>query len=209
MLQCSNKCSNETEEAIMSPTPKINREPVLDDDGANAELRDSVAGLFLRGVERIAEIQKQTLDVAVRQNAEMMDVFKKMTEKMLPGVPRLPFLDLATGAVNRYADTQKSAIDFAVEQTQVWTDAFKNRARADKKATESATNVAKQAMERGFAVHKKALEHTAAQTKAVVDATRGHFGLSGEQADAMTNSFQKGVDTIVEAQKELLDLVTH
>jgi hypothetical protein len=58
-------------------------------------------------------------------------------------------------------------------------------------------------------VQKKALENTAAQTKAVVDIAKHQFGFTGPQADAMTESFHRGVDTIVEAQKDLMDIVTH
>lgn len=192
----------------MSPTPKVNREPAVEDAYGKPEIRDSFASLFLRGIERMAEIQKQAIDFAVQQNTEMVEVLKKVAEKT-PSAPRLPLLDLATGAVNRYADTQKAAIDLVVEQSQVWTDTFKDRATVDKKATDTAANMAKQAIERSFGVQKKALENTAAQTKAVVDAAKNQFGLNGVQADAMADTFQKGVDTIVEAQKELLDLVTH
>src|SRR5206468_3295408 len=115
---------------------------------------------------------------AVQQSAEMVDVVKKAAEKV-PGAPRVPFLDLATGAVGRLADSQKAAIDFVVEQNQVWTDTFKDRARCDKKAVEATTNVARQAVERSFVVHKKALDSTAAQTKAVVDAAKQQFGFTG------------------------------
>jgi hypothetical protein len=206
MLQCSIDCSK-TKEAIMSPTPKVNREPVVEEAGSKPEIRDSFASLFLRGIERMAELQKQAIDFAMQQNTEMVDVLKKVAERT-PGAPRLPLLDLATGAVTRYADTQKAAIDLVVEQSQVWTDTFKDRAQVDKKATETATNVAKQTMERSFAVQKKVLENAAAQTKAVVDVAKNQFGFNGAHADAMTDTFQKGVDTIVEAQKELLYLVT-
>jgi hypothetical protein len=192
----------------MSPTPKTNREPVGNDAAEKAEIRDDFTAIFLRGLERIAEIQKHTIDIAVQQNGELVDVLKKAAEKM-PGAPRLPMMDVTAGAVARYADTQKAAIDFMVEQTHVWTDTFKDRAGVANKSTESTTNVAKQTMERSFAVQKKALEHTAAQAKDMVDAAKHQFGFTGNQADAVTDTFQRGVDTIVEAQKELLDLVTH
>ena len=192
----------------MTPTPKVNREPIVEDAAEKAEYRDYFTVLFLHGVERMAEFQKQSIDLAVQQNTEFVEIVKKAAEKM-PGGSRLPLLDLATGAVTRYADTQKSAIDFVVEQTQAWTDAFKDGAGMAKKSTEAATNVAKQTIERSLAVQKKALENSAAQTKAVVDIAKHQFGFSGAQADAMTESFQRGVDTIVEAQKELLDIVTH
>jgi hypothetical protein len=186
----------------------MHREPVVEDAADRLEIQDNYAAFFLRGVERVAEIQKQAIDLAVQQNVEMVEILKKAAKKM-PGAPRLPMLDLATGAVSRYANTQKSAIDFMVEQSHLWTDAFKDRASTVEKSTDSTVKAARQTMERSLAVHKKALEHTAAQTKAVVDAAKHQFGFTGTQADAMTDTFQKGVDTIVEAQKELLDLVTH
>ena len=192
----------------MSPTPRVQREPVVEDAAKTVEIQDSYAAIFLSGVERIAEIQKQAIDLAVQHNLEIVATMKRAAEKM-PGAARLPMLDLTTEAVSRYADTQKSAIDFVVEQSHVWTDVFNERASTVKKANDSTVSVAKQTIERSFVVHKKALEHTAAQTKAVVDIAKHQFGLRGTQADAMADTFQRGVDTIVETQKELLDLVTH
>jgi hypothetical protein len=192
----------------MSAAAKLNREPVPDEVEEAVAVRDDMASLFLRGVERIAELQKQYLDLAVQHNLEMMDVLKKTAERW-PGAPKLRMVEVAKGAVRRYADTQKTAIDFAVEQNRIWTDTFKERTATANKSTESTTKVAKQALERSFAIQKKALENTAAQTKAMVDAAKHQFGFEGGQADAMTDTFQRGVDTIVEAQKELMDLVTH
>jgi len=192
----------------MSAAAKMNREPIPPDAAEKVEIRDDFGALFLRGLERIAEVQKQCLDLAVQHNTEWMATFKKAGEKV-PTAPRLPFLEVAQGAMNRYADIQKSAIDLFVEESRIWTDAFRDRTTTVKKAVDSTTNVAKQTMERSFAVQKKAFEHGAAQTKAYVEAANHQFGLTGAQADAMTDNFQRGVDTIVEAQKELLDLVTH
>lgn len=192
----------------MSPTPKVSREQVMDEPTERAELLDNMSALFLHGIARVAEIQKQCIDFALQQNTEMVDILKKAADNM-PGAARLPVLDLATGAVSRFAETQKSVIDYFVEQSQMWTEALKDRTGTAKSTADSVTNAAKQAVERSFAVQKKALENTAAQTKAVVDATRQQFGFTGKQAEAMTDTFQRGVDTIVEAQKELLDLVTH
>lgn len=189
----------------MTAAAKMNREPAAEEPQDGLVFRDDLTALFFRGMERIAEAQKQWIDIAVQQNAEMTEIVKKAAAK----VPSVPMLDVASGAVSRYADTQKAAIDFVVEQSRVWTDMFKERSSTVKASTESTTNAAKQTLERSFAVQKKALEHTAAQTKAVVDATRRQFGLTGTQADALADTFQRGVDTVVDAQKELLDLVTH
>lgn len=192
----------------MSAAAKLNREPAVEETPVKSNVSDDILGIFLRGMERVGEVQKQWIDIAMQQNAEMIDILKKTAEKV-PGAPRLPMLDAANGALNRYADTQKSAIDFMVEQSRAWTDAYKDRTSTVKNTFESTANVAKHALEKSLAVQKKALEHGAAQTKAVVDAAKNQFGFTGTQADAMTETFQRGVDTIVEAQKELLNIVTH
>lgn len=191
-----------------APAPKMNREPGPEDTAEKAHVRDEMAALFLRGIERNAEVQKQYVDLAVQHNKEMFETWKKVAEKT-PGIAKLPLLEVAMSAVNRYADIQKSAIDFMVEQSKVWTETLKDRTSTANKSAESTTNVAKQTMESSFAVQKKAFEHTAAQTKAVVDAAKQQFGFKGPQVDAMTDSFQRGMDTIFEAQKELLEIVTH
>ena len=192
----------------MTPAAKMHREPIMEERQDDTEFRNHAVDLFLHGMERIAEMQKQWIDVALQHNAETVEFFKKASSKV-PGLPRLPVLDLASGAMKGYADTQKATIDFAVEQGRVWSNSLKDRAATVRKSTESSTNVAKETMERSFQVQKKALEHTAAQTKALVDATRRQFGITGSQADALAETFERSVDTVVDAQKELLDLVTH
>lgn len=192
----------------MSPASRYNRDPVVEDVEHPSNVRDEVIGFFLRGMERAAEMHKQAIDLAVQQNQDLVDLLKKSAEKM-PGMPRVPGTELAAGAVSRYADTQKAAIDFAVEQSRAWTGALQDRANTTTKAGEATADMAKQAVARSFAVHKKALENTAAHTKAVVEAARRQFGITGPQADAMTETFQRGVDTFVDAQKEFLDIVTH
>jgi glutamyl/glutaminyl-tRNA synthetase len=187
---------------------KMDREPAVEKGPEKTGVRDETAALLLRGVERLAEIQKQYLDIAVQHNAEVVEVAQKAAEK-LPGKPFFPMLDLTNSAVNRTAEIQKTTIDFFVEQTRVWTNLFKDRNSTAKESAESTANVAKQALEQSFAVQKKTMENTAAQAKAWVDATRREFGLTGAQAEALTDTFQRGVESVVEAQKEVLDLVTH
>jgi hypothetical protein len=179
------------------------REPVSD----AAELRSNFVTLFTRGIDRVAELQKRTIDVAVQQNVEMIDTWKKLVLKV-PGTPRLPMLEVATTVFERFADTQKHAIDLAVEQSHALIDAVKERACVATKATEAAVNLTNQAVERTVAAQKKVVETTVAQTKAVLEATRQQMNVAGVPADAV-NSFRRGVDTFVEAQREILDLVAH
>lgn len=191
----------------MSPAPKMNADTATYEAQAG-DFVESLTSLFLKNVERFGEIQRQTLDFAVQQNSEILDAYKKMAAKM-PGAPSLPMFDLAAGAVSRYADTQKSAINFVLEQSKMWTDSVKNRTSFSKDVADSSTKAAKQTMERAFGVTKKALDNSAAQAKAVLDATKEQFGPNGPHVDAVTDTFKKGIDTIVDAQKVVMDLVTH
>ena len=183
-----------------------NHEPSPEEMRAEAtEFGANLAGVFLKSVERLAELQKQSIDVAVQQSAEMTDVMKKMAEKM-PGALRPAIFDMATGNVARYADTQKSAINFVVEQSKMWTDTLKDRSQTAKDFSESNSKTVKQTLERSFVVNKKVLENTAAGAKAMLDAAKEQFGLRGTQAEAMADSFIKGIDTAVDAQKKVMDI---
>src|SRR5512146_2744845 len=101
MLQCS--IYRSMREGSMSPAAKANREPTMEEMIDKADFRNETAALFLRGVERIAEVEKQYIDLALEHNKEMGELLKKAAAR-LPGGPRIPMMDLAYSAFNRYAD---------------------------------------------------------------------------------------------------------
>jgi hypothetical protein len=196
----------------MSPLPKHGKEAVMEDAHEAVheavEARNNFVTLYSRGIDRIAEIQKRSIDIAVQHNAEAIDNWKKLVQKM-PGGARLPLLDVAASMFERFAETQKHAIDLAVEQNRALIESVKDRASVANKATEAAIHMTNQAVERSVAAQKKVVETTVAQTKAVLEATRQQMGAAGVPTDSAVASFQRGVDSFVEAQKEMLDLVTH
>ena len=165
----------------MSPTAKPRREPVMEEQRKSAhesaEARDNFVNLFTNSINRIAEIQKHTIDIATQQNAEMMDIYQKSVEK-LPSAYRLPLVEVANTMIERFSDAQKQAVDLSVEQSQALVDALKDRAATVDKATESAVNLSKQAVERTVAVQKKVLETTVAQAKAAMETTRQQIGFT-------------------------------
>ena len=63
-----------------------------------------------------------------------------------------------------------------------------------------------QTVEHSVAAQKKALDNSAAQTKAAFETAKQQFGLAGTPAEAAAESFQRGVDSLIETQKELLDI---
>jgi len=192
----------------MSPTPRAPRETAAQEAAEKKGFGEHFSALFLAGVERMAEVEKRGIDLAVAQNAEVADAWKKMAQKT-PWAPGLFLVDLANNAWERYADTRKTAIDAMVEQSRALADMTRERAVETGKANESVSAYVQQTVERTVGMQKKALDHAAAQTKAVFDAFRRQWGFDGAPADAAAESFHRGVDTVIDAQKELLDIAVH
>lgn len=203
MLQCSIYCSMERQDAM--PVQKITREPEIPGVAEKIDFGESMATLYIAGVGRIAEVQKKTIDIAVQQHNEMLDLWKKMIQK-LPGAPGMFLLDLDRTGFERVAETQKAAIDLVVEQSRAFADMAKERTTATTKANEKVVDFAQQGVERAVATQKKVLESAAAQTKAVFDTAKQQFGVDGGPVEAATESIQRGMNAFVDAQKELLDM---
>lgn len=190
----------------MSAVPKVPRESVAAETPEKLQFGESVATLYVNAVERLAEVQKKSIDLAAVQYSEVIDFWKKISQEF-PGKPGLFLLDLAGNGFERYTDTQKAVIDLVVEQSHAMADLAKERST---KTTEGVTNFVKETMERSVATQKKALDHSAAQTKAVFETAKEQFAFAGSPVKAVADSIQRGVDTVIDTQKELLDMaVSH
>jgi hypothetical protein len=77
------------------------------------------------------------------------------------------------------------------------------------KATENMTGMVQKSVERAAAMQKKSLDQTAAHTKLVLDTVKQQFGFAGWPAGTAVDSFHRGVDAVIEAQKDLLDIAVH
>ena len=105
------------------------------------EVVESFATLYTKGVERLAEAQKKSLDLAQQQSAEMIDACKRIAQGT-PAIPGLFILDLAATTFGQYADLQKGAIDLAVEQSHTLAGIAKERVNSVSKATDNVTATA-------------------------------------------------------------------
>lgn len=191
----------------MSEMGNGDREPIPPEAAIHQELND-LFSWYVKSAERIADIQKNIIDVAVQQDAEVLGIWKRATEKA-PGALRPLASELAATALRRYGETQKGVIDLMLEQTRTLAELAKDRTVAVKKATEGATSMVQQVVERSVETQKKVLDNSAEQTKAAFESARQQFGFTGGQAEEAAQTFRRGVDTMVETQKEMLDLVTH
>jgi hypothetical protein len=187
----------------MSPAQRM-REPAAAPEKEKQDWTEFMTKLFTAGVGRIAEVQKKSIDCAVQQNAELTDLWKKAIQK-IPGAPGLFLLELQGSGFDRYAEIQKAAIDLVVEQNKAFADLVKDRTATAGKVGEEIDAFAKKSVERVIIMQKKALDHSAVHAKAVVESSSKQFG-EGTPMAAAADSMQRGMDAIVDAQKELLNL---
>jgi hypothetical protein len=188
----------------MNPNKKVANEPVATAT-EKIDALESVAALYIKGVEGFAEMQKKSIDLASQQNAEIVDIWKKNMQAF-PFAQGLVMLDLAAATFERYADTQKGAIDLMVEQSHKVAGLVRERTEGATKATQGAVTMVQEMVDYSVASQKKVLDSSVAQTRAAIDTINQHFGLAGIPVERVTGSIQRGLDSFVETQKELLHI---
>lgn len=189
----------------MSPAAKQKRNSVAEEPANDKEIRENFATLYAKSVERVAEIQKHSIDIAMQQNKETIELWKQLSEK-LPWAPPVKGFEEAETTLERFAGTQKTAIDLMVEQTHAFVEMVKERASAADKTADSVLKFAKQSFDRSVSAQKKATDAAVNETKSAFESAREKFEFPG--GAAVAESIQHGVDRIVEAQKELLETVS-
>ncbi len=188
----------------MIPVKEVFGEQVSSGAAEKIDVMDAVSTWYGKGLERFAEVQKKTIDLAADQNAELIDTWKKMA-LLVPGAPGVFLLDLAASGFERYAETHKSAIDLMLDQSKAVTGLIKERGLTANKVAEEAKAVLQSTVEQTVANQKKALEYSATNTKVMLEKTRQQLGLSSTPNEVV-DSFDRGIDTFVESQKEFIDI---
>ena len=173
----------------------------------NPEFVDAVTPLVLNSVERVADLQKKTLDVAAEQTAELIGAWKKAFS-YFPVTPPAFFFDFAGQAVQTAVEAQKSAIDMVVEQTEAATDIAKVRVEAYSKIADGVSTSVQKSVERSVDAQKKMLEFASAQNKAGFESAKKQLGAAAGPATAILDTFQLGADTVIEAQKSFLNMAS-
>jgi len=169
------------------------------------QVSDVFAPFYLNSVARVAELQKNSLDVVAEQTSEWIAAWKKAVSYFPVSTPTF-FFDIANQAVQTYVETQKGAIDLAVEQAEAVTEIAKERAEAYSKITESATAAFQTTVKRSVEAQKKVLEFAGVQNKAIWEATKKQIGEG--PATVIVDSIEQGTNTLIEAQKSILDATT-
>jgi hypothetical protein len=185
------------------PTPKKAAKTANGSANKN-EVVETFIPLYTKNVERLAELQKKSLDIAAEQNAELIDACKKAS-KYLPETPGLFLFDLVGQAFERFVETQKGAIDLAVEQSHVVAGLAKERGSSATKVAEGVTALFQQSVEHSVAAQKKALDYYAEQHKSACETAKKQFHIANNPA---ADAFQNGIDALIQTQKTMLDIVS-
>ena len=190
----------------MNTTKKTTKETVSAAAAEKTEVVETIATLYTNGVERLAEVQKKGIDLAVKQNAELLDAWKKIAQSVSGRTwPRscLTWYRMLSIATQTRRRAQLTWFSSRAMRWPAWSRSAPLRPRMQPRALRQSC---KQTVDQSVAAQKKALDYSVAQTKVAFETAKKQFGMTGTPAEAAAESFQRGVDGLIEAQKELLDI---
>jgi uncharacterized protein YhaN len=168
------------------------------------EVVDAFVPLYKKNVERLAELEKKSLEAVAEQNAEWIKACKK-TFRLTPETPGFFLFDLLSQTMDRLVETQKGFVDLAVEQSHTVAGLAKERGAYAAKTAAGVTALFQQTVEHSVAAQKKALDYYAEQHKTVYETAKKQFRFPGSP---VADAFQSGVDTLIETQKAMLDITS-
>jgi hypothetical protein len=168
------------------------------------EVPNNIVPWFTKNVERMAELEKKSLEMAAEQNTEWVEACKKALSTA-PETPGTFLFDLIGQSVDRFVETQKGIIDLVVEQSHSVANLAQERSGSASKAAEGVTALYQQTVEHSVAAQHKALDYIAEQQKATYTTLKKQLRVSSTPA---TDAFQMGIDTLIETQRAVLDFAS-
>lgn len=162
------------------------------------------ANLALDGAARAVDASKLYLNLAAKQNAEIVAAIKNS----IKGTPlaELPMLDLAAQAVDAYVAIQSELLDLGLEQINAVINAVLASGTDVEKAKAEFANVVRGSVDRSATAQNSLFEFAASRTKAGIDAVKAQPGIAGTEAEAVAERIQNGFDTVIATQKEILGM---
>lgn len=148
-----------------SPKPGMNLAAEAHEKTATAETYPAdFVRLFVKGVEQVAELQKKALELAARQNMELIENYKKAARSVPTVVCRV---EAAEHALERYVAAQKIIIDQMVEQTSVMVESANEQNKPISKLTLDFADMIERSIERASELEQKALNVVRQQVKTI------------------------------------------
>jgi flagellar hook-basal body complex protein FliE len=120
-----------------------------------SNLATEFSDLVLKGLQRAADMQKQSLEAAAQLHAQTLEALKKTTPNM-PGATSL--FDLAGQAMEKYVQAQKGVIDQVVQQTAAVIETTKQQTGSASKLASDVTKTIQESIERVISMQKAVLD---------------------------------------------------
>jgi len=161
--------------------------------------------LMHRNIERLAGLQKATLDVLNDQTAEVTETVRKSL-KTTVGSPAAAFFDFAESGMAGWIGAQKNILDLIVEQSANTAQITAERSGYAAQSVGKLSELVQQTIQRTTEAQKTMLDFAAKQNDAVVKAFQRQMPGPGTGMLAQMNeSTQRVVATMIDKQKEFLD----
>jgi hypothetical protein len=162
------------------------------------------AKLALEGAEGVFAASKTCLNLAAKQNAEILAGIKNAL-KDTP-LAELPVLDLTAQAVEGYIAIQSELLDLGLEQINAVVNAMLASGTDTEKAKAEFGNVLRSSLDRSTTAQNSLFDYAVERTQAGLDAAKAQRGIAGTEAEAMAERVQNGFDTVIAAQKEFMGM---
>jgi hypothetical protein len=160
------------------------------------------ANLAINGAERGIEASKTFLSLAAAQNADILAAIRKAVKGT--ALEEMPILDLTDQAVEDYLAIQNELLDLTLEQITAVTNACQSAGTNVEKARSEFANVLQTSADRAAVAQNSVVNYAARQAKAGVAAVKAQPGIAGTEAEAVAENIQRGFDSVLGAQKELV-----
>lgn len=164
------------------------------------------AALLHRAFERYATIHKASMDAFTQQSLDVIGTLKNSVKGTPAVAPVLSAMEVTAQAFESAAGMHKSLIDMAVQQSAAIVEATRERGASMSRFAGDMTDLWRQAGERSVAAQKMFIDFAAQQNKVITETVKKQFEFAGPPAAAAAESIQKGMDAVLDTQKELLDI---
>ncbi len=161
--------------------------------------------LMHRNFERLANLQKATLDTLSHQTADVTETTRKSL-KAIPSGPAAALFDFAVYGMDGWIGTQKSILDLLVDQSAHAAQVTAERAGYATQSLNKLSELVQQSFDRTTAAQKAMLDFAAKQNEAFAHAfAHPAAGPAAESMAEMAQSMHRGVATFIDKQKEFVE----
>src|SRR5579859_1821268 len=161
-----------------------------------------LAGWARQGVDSFLATQRILLDLAIRQNASVMQLLREQLANRTSSPARL-FTELTGEGVSNFIEAQKVLLDLAQQQNQIVMTGVKERVGSSATAA-ALTDVLRRSVENFIEMQQDFLKIAGEQTHSWLEASKSGKPFRGKP---WVDVAREATENFVRAQKRLLDVV--